>query len=456
MAVRVIFCTELCRRNASLTIAYKGVDKRADIRENEGEVPYFMSKGEHSLIVRKIKPEELKRTRELFAIAFESPMDTAKTAKEVYEEAISAPASRYDFYWEERWAAYEDDDRTMLSYFAATPYPVHFDGHHCTMTGIGGVASLPQYRRRGGIRSCFAAALPDMYEHGYAFSYLYPFSTAYYRKFGYEMCCERTRYTIRLDAIRPFAVDGTCFLAEPGNVMLDDIKYVYEKWQNNYNMMIVNEDYEYAWVMKSEPAKEQRFTYVYRNKDGIPKGFLSFCKVDESSGRNLQCSHFFYTDMEGFKGLMNLVYSYSGDHRYITFELPTDQTITTLLPEWSLGAGRSEHVFCGMVRVVNVVQVLQMAKFKGSGTLVLQIKDDFILQNNDRFLVRFKDDVALEVTHTDLPADISLGIGDFSRLIVGICDTETLLSMDSVVIHTDIEKISKLFYRKPALITEYF
>lgn len=408
------------------------------------------------MIVRKIKPEELKRTNDLFAIAFEYPTDNTKTAQQVYEDTISAPDSRQDFYWGERWAAFEDDNQTMMSYIMATPYPVHFDGHQCKMAGIGGVASLPQYRRMGGIRCCFEAALTDMYEKGMAFSYLYPFSTAYYRKFGYEMCCERTRYIIQLSAIRPYPVDGNCFLVEPGHFMLDDIKQVYEAQQNKYNMMIINEDFEYAWVLKSNPAKDQCFTYVYRDKNGVPKGFMTFRKVDETSGRNLTCSRFFFTDIEAFKGLMNLAYSCASDHKYITFELPTDQNITTLLPEWSMGAGRCEKVFCGMVRVMNVEQVLELAKYKGSGSLVIQIKDPYIPQNNHNFFVRFKDGTAVEICITEQLADVSLGIGDFSRLIVGVCDTADLTFMESVHVNTKADEISKLFYHKPNLITEYF
>ena len=79
----------------------------------------------------------------------------------------------------------------MMSTFTVSDFTVQFDGSPCQLGGIGGVATLPQYRRRGGIRACFREALPDMYGSGYDFSYLYPFSTAYYRKFGYENCVQK-------------------------------------------------------------------------------------------------------------------------------------------------------------------------------------------------------------------------------------------------------------------------
>lgn len=408
------------------------------------------------MIVRKIKPEELKRTNELFSIAFESEIDNTKSADLVYEEAISDPNSRDNVYCMERWAAFHDDDKTMISNLVATPFTVQFDGHHCKMIGIGGVATLPQYRRMGGIRECFKASLPSMYENGISFSYLYPFSTAYYRKFGYEMCCERFRYQIKLSAIRPYPLEGNCYLVESDSLALDDIKQIYSVWQEKYNMMTVNEDYEYAWVGKSNPAKDQRFTYVYESKDGIAKGFMTLLKDDSTTERNLKCSRFFFTDSEGFKGLLNLAYTYASDHQYIIIELPTDLDITLVLPEWSMGASQCEKVYCGMARVVNVKQVLEMAKYHGSGTLILHVTDTFIPENNNTFLLRFENGIAIEVSTTDAPADISLGISDFSRLIIGACDTSAIPFMESVHVHTTSENISKVFYQKSTLITEYF
>ncbi len=408
------------------------------------------------MIVRKIKPEELKRTGELFAIAFEYEIDNSKTAQEVFEEISSVPKSREDFYWKERWAAFEDDDKTMMSCFVAKPFPIQFDGNQCTMVGIGGVSTLPQYRRMGGIRACFNKALPDMYEQGAAFSYLHPFSTAYYRKFGYELCCERTRYQISLSDIRPFAAEGSCYLAEQGNLMVEDIKRIYKVWQNKYNMMVINENWEYAWALSSNPPKDQTFTYVYRDKTGEPKAFMSFKKEELGNELNIRCFRFFFTDPEGLKGLLNLLHSLESDHHYVYFDLPTDLEITPLLPEWSMGAGKREEVFWGMARAVNVEKVLRMAKYRGDGSLIMQIKDDFIPQNNGGFFVRFESGRAAEVHPVDQKADISLGINDFSRMIIGVCDVSDTLFMDSVRIDCDLEKISKVFYKKPVHLTEYF
>lgn len=414
------------------------------------------------MIVRKIKPEELKRTKELFSIAFEFAENIEKNAEELYEEISSSPNHREDAFWEERWAAFEDDDQTMMSYFIAQPFPVSFDGQVYTMSGIGGVATLPQYRKSGGIRGCFEAALPFMYQQGISFSYLYPFSSVYYRKFGYEMGCEKLQYHVSLSHLKIFPVTGKCFLVEPGNFMLEDIKKIYGIWQSKYNMMIANEDYEYAWVEKSNPVKNQEFTYVYKDSLNAPLGYMTVKQAMEPDGRNVSCTRFCFTCTEGLKGLLNLLISLGSDHAYATFEVPADVDLTLLLPEWSKGAVSLKKYWSGMVRVVNVAKVLNGSKYIGSGLVKLAITDPQIPENNGVFQVTFEEGVCKKVIQSSMTddldevADIRMTINEFSRLIIGTSDVHSLPYMDGVTVLNPSAPLNQIFYKKPNYIMEFF
>lgn len=415
------------------------------------------------MITRKIRPEELKRTLELFAIAFEFGADIDKSAEEVFEDISKNPKSREDAFWTERWATFEDDDKTMMSYIIDQPFPVQFDGNVYTMTGIGGVACLPQYRRRGGIRACFETSLPAMYRDGVAFSYLYPFSTAYYRKFGYELGCERLQYHIGLNFLRHFDVDGDTTLIDQDNLMLDDIKQIYRVWQNKYNMMIANEDYEFSWVGKSNPVKNQEFTYVYKSCQGKPMGYMTVKQINESDGRNLTCTRFCFTCVEGLKGLLNILIALGSDHAFATLEVPADADLSLVLPEWSMGAVSQKRYWSGMVRVVNVETVLKGARYLGDGSLSIAITDRQIMENNGIFTVSFQNGKATSVTRKEFSdtvtagnADITMGINEFSRLIIGTCNTDSLPYMANVVVNAQSPAIAQVFYKKPNLILEYF
>ncbi len=408
------------------------------------------------MIVRKIKPQELKRANELCAIAFEYGEDNTPSPEEVLHTLKQNPRCRADLAWADRWAAFEDDDETMMSCLSVIPYPVHFDGHHTQMAGIGGVASLPPYRRKGGIRACFEKALPHLYESGVVFSYLYPFSTAYYRKFGYEMCCERNHYQLLMDKLPFTPLSGSSHLLEGGEQWLTDIQAVYRLWQERFNLMVIGQEMEFAWVGKANPVKDQQYSYLYRSADGAPKSYLTFQKVEEKSGRNLICSRFVFSDAEGFYGLINLLKSLAADHRYVSFDLPLGLFIEPLLPEWSMGAGTRQTQYWGMARVIRVREALEMARFRGNGHLTLEIRDPQIPQNNGIFSVSFQEGKATNVAPSDAAPDITLGIADFSRLVLGAGGTRMIPWLQEVHVHTSLEALSALLFEKEIYIGEYF
>ena len=79
-----------------------------------------------------------------------------------------------------------DDDETICGVVNSREYLCRFDGGTYKLGGVGGVSTLPQYRRGGVIRACMTASLKDMYANDFTFAFLYPFSMQYYRKFGFE------------------------------------------------------------------------------------------------------------------------------------------------------------------------------------------------------------------------------------------------------------------------------
>lgn len=410
------------------------------------------------MITRKIKPEEVKRTEELFSVSFDSSYNNEETPMELYQKYISAPESREQEHCLERFAAFEDDDKTMMSCFIVQPFEIRFDGHKEKMTGIGGVATLPQYRKRGGIRACFSTSLPYMYEQGAAFSYLYPFSTSYYRKFGYEICCKRHSYRIALSHIPAYLISGACHLLEQHTKTdaMRDIPLIYRSWLEKYNMMVEDMDYDYRFIETANPFKDQVFTYVYRSKKGEALGFMTFkCDISPEH-RSIECSRFFYINKEGLQGLLTLAKSFAADYRHISFSLPEDMPLEQVMPEWSMGAVSCNSIPGGMVRVINVEKVLQDARYIGNGELSIEISDPFISQNSGVFTVTFRDGKCEEIAKGKEAPDIALPISAFSALITGGHDTNTVPLWEGVTIYGDMTDISRVFYKKAVHIATYF
>lgn len=394
------------------------------------------------MIVRKATPQDQPRIDELFAIAFEQPLKRGGPQEE------SSPVQNY--------AAFTDDGQ-MMSTFCVTDFLIQFDGNHCKMGGVGGVATLPEFRRRGGVRGCFQTALPDMYESGFDFSYLYPFSTGYYRQFGYESCVQKMLVTVDLQLLQPPKVSGWFRLAEASHPMREEIQSIDRTWEAKFNMMVIHTDKDYDFTKNYDPAASQEFTYVYYSADGTPKAYTTFVKTDHRDGRSLVCTWFFFTDREGFHGLMGLFKSLAADHKYVKFVLPNIPAMQYLCPEWSLGAVHWAVQPGGMVRVVNVRSVLEKAKYRGSGAVTLEVRDPQIPKNNCRLALTFANGRALSLEETSREPDVVLEIPTFSALIAGVWDfADAKQWMGGLTLNRDNPALEQVFYRKPIMLVDYF
>ena len=221
--------------------------------------------------------------------------------------------------------------------------------------------------------------------------------------------------------------------------------------------MIVNEDFEYEWVKKCNPYKNQDFTYIYRNNKDEATAYISFKEVDEDSGRNLIASRLIFNDADGLKGILELIGSLRSDHKHFKFELPMDIYINDLLPEWAMGGGKIGIARKGMFRVVNVENILKNAKYKGSGKVALEISDPYIKENNGVFAITFKDGKSTKIEKKDSEkVDAKMPINTFSRLIMGSCESSSFEYISELEVLDNLDELTKVFYKKPCFITEYF
>ena len=394
------------------------------------------------MLIRKTLPDEYRRVNELFAICFETPYQNCPIDPE-NDEAT-------------HWAAFTESG-DMMSTFTISDYSIGFDGHECLMGGVGGVATLPEYRRQGGVRACFEAALPDMYDRGYDFSFLYPFSTAYYRQFGYECCVQKMKWTVDLGLLKAANIQGKVCLAEKNRPMTQAIREIDRIIEKRFNMMVQHQDDYYKWTAEADPAVKQEFTYVWFDGDNIPRAYTTFRLANEPDGRNLICSRFFFTNPDGFRGLLGLFKSLASDHTYLKFDTPVLPALQYLMPEWSLGAvSWTLQASAGMVRVINAKRVLEKAHYHGSGKFTLEIRDPEIPQNSGCYTVTFANGIAESVERSQKEADAVMDISAFSALICGVCNWDDAKdTLQGLQIRRD-ECFSQVFYQKPLMICDYF
>lgn len=409
------------------------------------------------MIIRQIKAEEYKRVQEINAHAFHEAFEDGEIdANVLIQNLIADPYDREDMNWSQRWGVFADDDRTMYSTMLSIPHNVNFDGNSVPMVGIAAVATLPAYRGKGYTGVCMKKVLNEQYAKGVPLSYLHPFSTVFYRKFGYALACERNRYFISLDTIPNFKISGEFHLLEHGTNFQSNIEKVYDSWYNRYNLMTRDEDIEYIWVRKASPFVNNVYSYLYKTEVGEPAAYFTYYLKKSGDKQVLCCTRFFFTCLEGLEAILSFLKKENARFHEAEFTLPIDFDLSDILSEWRFGKVKCVREQNGMVRVIDVEKTLRLAKMKGDGALKIAVADAIIEQNNACFEVAFRNGVTTDVRRCNNSADITLNIHDFSMLICGRYSATSIQFLPDVSIACDIEKVQQVFYPKPMCITREF
>lgn len=415
---------------------------------------------EDNMIARLLKPEESWRWNQVMAAAFEWDFDLekarAEAAREKTEEELREQARNRCF------GALSDDGKILYGCVNSREYTCRFDGGAYKLGGIGGVSTLPPYRHNGAIRASLSASLRDMYENGFTFSYLYPFSTQYYRKFGYEAAAEAREWTLQLSALSPKDVGGTIEQIFPGGDF-SPLLEIHKACFADCNMSVVRDRYD-ADLEKANLMNEQRYVYVWRNNAGVPRGLMITHKKETPEGTILDCSHnfgagngndFLFCDMEALSALLFFAKSaFSSDYDKIRFMTRREADLSVLIGDNNESTCRM--FWNGMLRVVNVRRVLENCNCRGTGCVRIAVKDTILPENCGTWKLTFAPGQVNFVEKTEEQPDVSLTINAFSALICGARDVHSLAWIPDAVVHNAAAPFAGLFYAKPCFMLDLF
>ncbi len=410
------------------------------------------------MIIKEIGREDFKQASVVSAVAFEFSLDLNDFDIDKKLDEVGMRAS--NGHKVKSIGAYSDDGITLYSNLLSIPFLVNFDGNKLMMSGIGNVATLPPYRRNGCIRESFKYLFPKLKEDDFPISYLFPFSCSYYRKFGYEVNSAINIWTIDFKAFKNSGVEGSIEMLAPED-SYDVVDEIYKKMYTNYNLTSVRDEAHYRYYNNRETYKNKKYAYVWRNKDGVAKGFMMFKKNNVDGKSIMDCTHFFgtdndfmFTDTEGFLGLMDFALTFSSNYDSIKFFVPSNINIDGLINEANFT--HCQRKASGMVRVIDAQKILQLSNYKGSGELDIKITDKYCDWNNTIFKVIFKNGKCESVVKTTGSYDIGMDISTFSSLICGCYhNAKDCLKLDLEIISNQ-ENIDKVFYFKPNAVLDLF
>lgn len=400
------------------------------------------------MIARKLKPEERYFSGLHMAVAFEGGFDLEK-ARATAPEAEETEHS-------DCWAAFEEEGTAPVASFIMNKYQSRFDGHVVKMGGVGGVATLPAHRRGGAIRACMQASFRDLYDSGFVLSSLYPFSSAYYRKFGFENGQPCQLWTLPLSDLNVPDVGGRVYQLFPGDDYAP-LLAVYNAVYENCNLSVVRKVYDEDLAEKNL-LEEKRYIFVWEDETGAPGAFL----IGSRDGEVLNCRTDFsarngllFRDARALQGLLHFVRTaFIANFEAIRFSTPAHTNVISLFPE--VTSIDCKLFVNGMLRVVNVEEALKLCRCRGEGKLTVQVNDPLLPENCGAFQIQFSPAAENQVRRVTEQSDIVLNIGDFSALLLGVRSAEEFPWMPAVQVKNQNAPFENVFYKKPCHVLDLF
>ena len=319
-----------------------------------------------------------------------------------------------------QWVLLQEEENGKISqHVMIVPHTIHFDGNLHKMGGIGGVASLPEFRYGGSIQQLLRWSLQLMRERGQIFSELAPFSFAFYRKCGWEWGFRWQELTIPMKDLECFKGDVGVFAPLESKDRAEAIRV-----RNAHGKRYNGAEWQDPDREDDEFPKKNRTTYGVRNEQGALEGYATFHLEDGQ----LRCRDFFYLNHAAKRKLMHFFYRHNSQVSAVRITVPEGDTLPMLLGDAYVPVRATAGM---MVRVVDVPAAFDAMRLETepSGSLVMQVLDDMAPWNQGNWLVTAAGGRLRATRVENREPDCILTIQRLSQLVYGfLSGTDAVLS----------------------------
>lgn len=370
------------------------------------------------MTIRKLLLEEYAAFGKIQAVAFSFSQDFSIPPKEPPKVDPN----------EDIWGAFNESNKLMAC-IVVSHFTTRIGTAVYKMAGIGGVACLPEFRRTGAIRAIFEAIFDDIDQQGFALSGLYPFSHAFYRKFGYELAHAANHWIVPLKELagleQPFdaVMDEGAF---PSDALLPDLKAVHAAFSAGLSLSVPRErDVLVTRNWHGDAYKDRSYRYVLYNEEKAPIAYVCFKPIDrtDNAPRMMDIRELAYVDKDAFFRLLGFLYRFYPHYQKAKMMLPTSVQLNAVLPNPYELEHKPNNSY--MMRVTNVALLLQSYPCPcGDGILSIQLHDAFRPKNSGVYTISWANGVLKTQKASTGKADVTMDVTTFAQMACGFLSPE--------------------------------
>lgn len=320
------------------------------------------------------------------------------------------------------WTTCAFVDGRLATSFGAYPFTVRLNGAPVDMAGVTGVATLPEFRRRGLLRQVMVRSLGEQRERGQSLAILWASLGAIYQRYGYGLASTHASYRIDPRDIRfndPQAAEGSVRLMDAAEAR-PHLEAVYEAFAAPRNLMIHR--YPLVWDIRlPEPGASNPRVGVYFDRAGEARGYVVYdLKPDPEVGfgrsQLVSVSDAAHLDLDAQRGLWEFFAAHDLVRRVEWQQVPDDDPLPHLLAEPNELHRRTGAAI--WMRVTDVEAALRQRPYGDDGVLAVGVVDPLCDWNAGTFTVETAGG-ATEVSRAGGDADVTVPVAALAVLVAG-------------------------------------
>lgn len=389
--------------------------------------------------VHKLSAGERFEAKLISTVAFHGRMEDPEKSR---EESLKET--------DEDWGAFADDGK-MMARIINHRFDTWLDGQIIPNGGIGAVSTLPEYRNTGAVREIFNRLIPEAYRNGEVISTLYPFSHAFYRKFGYETVRWRNDYEFTPEVLSGYRFTGTAELWKSGDPV-SEYTALYNRFASCFNLAVRRDDRKMLEDhLKGEYYKDRKFGYLLR-EGGKPAAYLIFQDIRNDPAAILEVLDMAWDGREGLYAILGFLSRFTADYGTIRMFLPSCIELLSVIRSPQAYDIRQTARQDYMIRTVNVRRLLETIRKPDGIRFAIRVEGDGqIPENNGIWEVS-----SGGVTETDREPDLTVSIQALGQMAAGCVSLDEAMYRPDVSVTGNTEVLKRVFIRKPILVEDHF